>query len=464
MKWKGASLRKRLMLWLLLPLGLLSLANLLEARSNARDLANSVSDRVLLSSALAIAERVVLIGDQIEVDVPYIALEMLTSAADDRVFYKVSNAQGDFITGYRDLPTHPMSEPVIGEDPLFFDATYNGETVRIATLSRYAASSRMATRYQVMIAETTTGRDELANEIFTKALIRHVALITLAALIVWFGVGQGLKPLTRLEAALHRRSSTDLRPILHEVPQEVRHLVDAINHLLQRLEDAFSTMQRFTADAAHQLRTPLAALKTQAELALRETDPDAREETLRRLNESCWQTTRLATQLLSLAKAAPEGQTGYQFQDVDLGNLCRFVATRKVPEAMNRGLDLGVVTPEDHPAMVSGDPTMLEEALKNLLHNALGYCPAGSHITASVVTDPSHVTLIVEDNGPGIPEEHRERVFERFFRGNARGGTEGCGLGLAIVKEIAERHHAVISLTPGADNRGTKISLCFPAA
>lgn len=465
MKWRNASLRRRLLIWLLIPLLLISSLMLFEVRSNAVHSANQAFDRALLSSALAIADRVVLIGGQIEVDVPYVALEMLTSSAQDRVFYQVSTAQGEFITGYEELPPVPEELMPLLEEPVFYDAEYNGERVRIGALSRYVASARMATRFHVLVAETTGTRESLSEDILARAAVRQFGLILIAALIVWFGIGQGLKPLARLEEALNRRSPSDLRPILHDVPTEVRHLVGAINHLLKRLENTLSTMQRFTADAAHQLRTPLAALRTQAELGLREKDPEKLHDVMEKLAALTRQTSHLANQLLASARSAPEGLAGRPFVRIDLGEITRGVTGSKVPEALERGIDLGYEG-LDGVAPIMGDATLIEELLKNLIHNALTYCPEGSSVTVRLTPETgntSFVKLVVEDDGPGIPLEHRKHVFERFYR-VSDSGEDGCGLGLSIVREIALRHDTRIRLDEPEDHSGAIFSVRFRLA
>lgn len=465
MKWRNGSLRRRLVIWLLIPLLAISSLMLLEVRSNAIQSTNQAFDRALLSSALAIADRVVLIGGKIEVDVPYVALEMLTSSAEDRVFYQVSTAQEGFITGYEDLPPVPEALLPLREEPVFYDAVYNGETVRIGALSRYVASVRKATRFQVLVAETTGTRTLLSEDILASAAARQIVLIVIAAAIVWFGIGQGLKPLTRLEEALNRRSPTDLRPILHDVPVEVRHLVGAINQLFQRLENSLKTMQRFTADAAHQLRTPLAALRTQAELGLREEYPEKIHRIMETIATTTRQTSHLANQLLASARAAPEGLAGRSFDRIDLCDITRSVTGAKVPEALERGIDLGYEGVIE-PVFIMGNATLIEELLKNLVQNALTYCPEGSSVTVRLDLEESRnrIKLTVEDNGPGIPAEHHADVFKRFYRIADGGQAEGCGLGLSIVKEIAARHETKVTLSQPTRHSGCVFSVIFPLA
>jgi two-component system sensor histidine kinase TctE len=251
MNWRNRSLRRRLVVWLLTPLFVIFAAMLAESYSSVGRSADKAYDRSLLGSALAIAERVVAIDGQLEVDLPYVALEMLTSTAQDRVFYKVTGPNDGFITGYRDLPS-PPSGLAMDDQPLFHDVTYRGEEVRVVTLSRAIVDRNLSGRFLVQVAETVSGRELLTREILTGAAARQLLLIAVAGLITWFGIGRAFKPLNHLQQAIRRRSPSDLRPLGQDVPKEVRHLVDAINQLMDRLKVNIETMQRFIADASHQ--------------------------------------------------------------------------------------------------------------------------------------------------------------------------------------------------------------------
>jgi two-component system sensor histidine kinase TctE len=247
---------------------------------------------------------------------------------------------------------------------------------------------------------------------------------------------------------------------VQNAPGEVRSLVGSMNQLLSRLSDALAAQQRFIADAAHQLRTPLAGLRTQTELALRQEDAEEVHRTLRQIDTATARTTHMVNQLLSLARAEPGANRLYAPQPLDLGALARLTTTEWVPRAIERNIDLGFECKADA-AMIEGDAILLKELLGNLLDNAIRYTPAGGQVTVEVTAKPNTCVLSVEDNGPGIPAEERERVFERFHRllGN---GADGCGLGLAIVREIALGHGATIELADGAGGKGTRIVLEFP--
>ncbi len=459
MSWQRKSLRRRLLLWLLGALAVISALMLFEVRSSATKAANEAYDRVLLGSALAIAERVVVVGEQLEVDVPYVALEMLTSAAQDRVFYQVVGPGNAFITGYDDLPIVDGNEIPKNDSPLFFDADYRGDAIRAGVISRHISGGRLSARFTVMVAETVEGRNNLINEMMTAAVVRHLVFILVAGIVLWIGIGWGLKPLVRLEAALNRRTPSDLRPIEHEVPQEVRHLIDAINDLMKRLGASIEAMQRFTANAAHQLRTPLAAIQTQAELASDAKDPEEISRRLEHLNRSTKQTSRLINQLLSLARTHQENEN-FQSEAIDLKRLSEDVTRTYVPLAVVQEIDLGF-EPEDPVSSIFGNEELIKEALKNLIENALNYCPKGSTVTVRLKQNTQHVVLLVEDNGPGISKGEQDKVFERFYRSETR-DDEGCGLGLPIIKEIMERHGGSIEYRDMRPGSGAFFILVFP--
>ena len=454
MSWWKHSLKGRLALWIIVPLAFVSVFMLFDVRENSRRAANEVFDRVLLGSALAIAERVVMDGNEIVVDVPYVALEMLTSAAQDRVFYQVSEAGDQFITGYSDLPRVPAQLELSEDRPFFYDATYKGSQVRIGAISRFLSSPRRSAQVTILIAETVGARNALIGELIRDAAVRLSLIIAVAAIIVWFGLSRGLKPLQRLEQAINRRNREDLRPLEHEVPNEVSHLVDSINHLMGRLSRSIEGMQQFTANAAHQLRTPLAAIKTQTELALKQNDPKETQTTLTHLHASAEQTTRLINQLLSLSRAAPQ-ETTSAYEEFDIQKLCVDVTRDMVPAALACDIDLGFEG-ANTPIPMRGDQTLFEELIKNLIDNALNYCPPGTHASVRLSNGGGEIVLEVEDDGPGVPDVESERVFERFYRGNDP-SVSGCGLGLSIVREIARSHGGDAVILPRHEPGGTLV-------
>ena len=434
------SMRRRLLLWLVIPLLLLCGFLLVQSFFSARAAADRSYDRLLQASALAISERVIFLDGHVDVDLPYAALEMLASTAQDRVFYRISDPQGGFVTGYRDLPA--ATEPAApGSTPRFYDARYHGEAVRMVSLSKPVISGRLT----IEVAQTRDERRQLTWELALSTTWRLLLLIAVAGVLIWWGVQRNLAPLAALRQELRQRSARDLHPLESPAPCEIAPLVTAINQLMARLEASLGGMQRFIADAAHQLRTPLAVLHTQAELALREPDQTASRSALQALLDSTRRATRLANQLLDHARASSDIGV-LDLSTVDLPKLAAEITAEFVPIALRRDMDLGLEAGPS--AFVQGDQVLLCELLKNLIDNAIRYCHRGARITVRVYQRSGSVCLEVEDNGPGIAPAERERVFDRFYR-SVDVDSEGSGLGLAIVKEIVQAHSGQISLATG---------------
>lgn len=442
---RAHSLRRRLLVWLLVSTVVFEGLALLDTWGEATRTANTVSDRVLIGSALAMAERVTVgIDGMLEADVPYSALEMLTSTAQDRVFYRIDGPQG-FITGYEELP-----RAALAEDRGFADVVFAGEAVRVATLSRAATTGEGMTPFTVTVAESTLARRELARTILLRSALRMGLFILLAAGIVWVAVTLSLRPLARLEAALSARSPDDLRPILDPTPQELAALIAAMNGFIARAGTAIAAFRNFTGNASHQLRTPLATLRAELALAERATSPEDIRAAVARADRAVARAERILAQLLVLARVdAARGP----LQAVDLDELARRVTGDLVPDAARRTLDLGY---EGAPAQVHAEPILLEELLRNLIDNALAYAGTGAEVTVRVSVP---ATITVEDNGPGIPAEGRDVLMRRFSRGTA---GRGLGLGLPIVAEIAALFKGTVRIEerPGG---GLRVSVDFPA-
>ncbi|WP_119259025.1 sensor histidine kinase [Shinella zoogloeoides] len=456
----AASLRRRLLLWLLVSTAVIGVVALVDTYNEAVTTANNVSDRVLAGSALAIAERVVVTENgALEVDIPYVALEMLTSAAQDRVFYRVDGPPGRFITGYQTLPTiAEMGGRSIG----FADATFRGEPIRIAVLQRSASTGINSVPFAVTVAETTIARRQLTQTILLRSALRLAMMIAGAAAIVWIAVTVSLRPLYRLGDAIAERSPNDLHPIEQRAPSEVQGLVDTVNSFMVRLQSALDALRHFSGNASHQLRTPLAIIRTQLALAGRAATLEEAQEAARKGDAAVAHAERILAQLLLMAKIDAAGSNEPQtLAAVDIAALAQQLTADRVPAAAEAGIDLGYEG--DGPAFARVEPLLFGELLRNLVENAIAYAGRGAEVTVSVRQGRDAVCLTVEDNGPGIPPERRTLARQRFARGEHR-DAPGMGLGLPIVEEIAALFDAAMTLESGPAGRGLHVAIRFPAA
>ncbi len=454
------SLRGRLLLWLLVPLVGIGLIALADTYREAVDTANAVSDRVLAGSALAIAERVV-VGESgaLEVDIPYVALEMLTSAAQDRVFYRIDGPNGAFITGYQTLP---VIEGLGREESRYADASFRGEPIRLASLSRTASTGASSVPFVVTIAETTIARTKLAQTILLRSALRLGILIGSAVAIAWLAVTYSLRPLYRLRDAIAERNPDDLHPIEQSVPREVRGLVDTVNSFMGRLNSTLGAMRHFTGNASHQLRTPLTIIRTQLALSARARSLDEARSAAKVGDDAVAHAERVIAQLLLLAKVDEAASDRLKNLDtINLTELASALTAEFVTRAHTSGIDLGFEG--ETPLYINGEPMLLGELIRNLIENALTYAGSGAEATVKVFASSGDVLLAVEDTGPGIPAAELEDVRRRFVRGRT-GEKPGAGLGLPIVEEIAALFGGRLELTAGADGRGLCVRASFPAS
>jgi two-component system sensor histidine kinase TctE len=312
---------------------------------------------------------------------------------------------------------------------------------------------------QILVAETLVKRERMVRQLLASTALPEVAFFLVALGVVWYGVGRGLAPLEDLRAELAARAPRDLRPVAEEhAPLEVRPLVQALNDLLRRLGESIDAQSRFVADAAHQLRTPLAALQAQVDAARREAMPPELAATVDHLHAAARRAAHLARQLLTLASVEPSTGRPFEPEPTDLAAVTQARVADWLAHADAKAIDLGF---ELAPAPVAGEPNLLAEFAANLVDNALHYTPHGGEVTLRTGRRDGRVFLEVEDNGPGIPAAERGRVFERFHRVKGTPG-EGTGLGLAIVREIAHRHGAAIEVGAAPSGRGTVITVSFP--
>jgi len=453
------TLRSRLLLWVSAPLLTLWIISTLVDHEVAKGFVNLNYDRALLDTALDLGRNVREANNQLYLDLPKPVIEMLISGEQGRFFYRANGPQGEYISGDPDMPDPPTTSQT--DRVVYYDATYRGRLLRAVAVRVPVRPGSGKGALLIQVAERAQIRNDSARQIMLRMMIPQGILVLLASLAIWFGVGIGLRTLTSVRREIASRSHVDLSPIDEkELPHELLPLISSMNDLLSRLSAALAAQQRFIADAAHQLRTPVAALKTQTELAIRQVHDKEARAAFKHLHSAADHAARLVSQLLTLARAEPGSHRSVIRQAVDLVVLARQTTGEWVPRALAHELDLGF-DDDSAAATISADPFLLREMLNNLIDNAICYTPAGGHITVRIRTSSTSAMIDVEDSGPGIPEAEREKVFERFYR-IPGGAPEGCGLGLAIVREIAQGHDATTEISPGAGGRGTRVTVSFP--
>lgn len=473
---KGHRLRlsRQLLLWLLLPQIVLWAAGGAAAYRLAASYVDQALDMGLAQSSRALARQLKPLGDGLLIDFPRAAQAILEADPQDRQFYVVSSPPGSFILGNHTLPPPPPevqanSQP---DRPFFYDGLMpsmpGSDTlvqVRVVALYQLLDAEFGAAPQQVLIqvARSKTTREQLVERILIDMLLPLSTLMVLMSLIVWFGIQAGLAPIRRLRQQVEGRAASKLDPIeLDGAPLELHALAQALNTLLADARQHLEQQRRFIGDAAHQLRTPLAGLKAQTELALQQLETSERAELRQRLakvHESAARSAHLVNQLLSLARSEP-GAPLPQMQRTDLQALLQTVVADWVPKALRAQIDLGWEHRDGPAAWVWAEPTLLREAISNLIDNAILYAGTGAEITVGLDSASEPLHIWVRDNGPGIAPELRERAFERFFRGTQQGN--GCGLGLAIVRDIVRRHGGEVALRHPPEG-GLEVRISLPA-
>lgn len=458
---RRASLRTELLLRLGVPLAALVPFNVWTTYLDARSTADLVQDRTLTASARVIAERVQSVDGVIEAPIPPAALEMFVAEEPDRVVYRVLDPDGDLIAGYADGPM-PAVRPE-GLAPLHFDGRFQGHPVRAVALNQPIVSSEGTRDGLVVVGSTLRNHDRLVADLWVKALRDQVLLVAAACLLAAYGLTRGLSRLTRLRDRVLARDPKHPDRLADEaLPSEFRPLAVALDDAFERIEADVAIQRRFVANAAHQLRTPLTILKTQAGVGLREEGAEPAREALRAVDRSVGAMNRLVNQLLSLARA--ERGAGVVRKDpIDLVAVLRARLDDLALLALERGVDLAFETEASEIPFV-GHSTLLGEVVVNLVENALRHTPAGGEVVVRLVAEEDAVELVVEDSGPGIPETERERVFERFHRLD-RSDQSGTGLGLSVVREAVAAHDGTVALTGRADGRsGLRVVVRLPVA
>lgn len=491
------SIRLRLLKWLIGPILVLNLAGGALIYALAWIPAQHAFDQNLGDAAAGLGARLSMGEHGLQLDLPARAEQVLRSDGDDEVFFSVRSPQGALIAGDADLP------PVPGPRPAAWDAAMRGEAVRVATLtvavpqsttraaaafasaavapaagahaqaSSPATASRAAARVagepgtlpaagaaeaSVTVAKTVRKRTQ-ARQAIVRALVLLETLFALAAVgLIWFSVSSGLRPLNRVRAMLASRSAGDVSPLPPAgVPYELEPVAQALNGLLDRVHSGARAQQDFLANVAHQLRTPLAGLRTQLDVLARRHGDTETAHALAMMQSSTDRMIRQTNQLLALARAEPSHFEKKRLEPLQLDQLLADTVQHFVHQAARKRIDLGF---ELEPAVVKADPFLLRDLVDNLIDNAIRYTPENGAVTVACRQTGAGAVLTVEDSGPGIPPGRREAVFSRFVRLDDK--TTGSGLGLAIVRDIAHAHGATVAIDTPASGQGALFTVQFP--
>jgi two-component system sensor histidine kinase TctE len=460
--------------WMLAPLLLLWPMSIAITYLVAKSIANQPFDHALEDSVTVLAQQVKEVDGKVAARLPGSARDILRADDVDSVYFQITGPRGELADGDRDLPLPPPEDAERSGRVHFRNENLHGTPVRVAyawvnlqPLLEPAAGRENEPRLAlVQVAETLEKRAQLANEIIKGVILPQFIILPVILALVWFALSRGLSPLAQLQERIRARPPDDLSPIdSRQVPEEISPLVGSLNDMLARLAHTIDAQKRFIADAAHQMKTPLAGMRMQSELALRQVDPQEIHRSLEQLATSSESATRLVNQLLALARAENQPHAGLAFEPLDLVDLARSVVLDWVPASFAHEIDLGYEAPEGK-LDIAGNAIMLRELLSNLIDNALRYTPSGGSVTVRLRASSGQVLLEVEDTGPGIAPGERPRVFERFYR-ILGSSASGSGLGLAIVREIAQQHGADIEIfnNPRSTHKkfpGSLFRLTFP--
>lgn len=456
--------------WMLAPLLLLWPISIAVTYIAAKSIANQPFDRALEDRVLILAQQIKQQDHQTKSQLNEPARAILRADDLDNIYFQIKDSQGRLIDGENDIPAPEEEEKPVNGVISFRNERMHGVDVRVAygtirlpstqspKIAQKAAQKNKdgdpaerdgeAEQISIQVAETLEKRAVLANEIIKGVILPQFIILPIALALVWLALSRGLAPLTELQHRIRARRSDDLSPIdSHQVPEEISPLVHSLNEMLGRLSQTIAIQKRFIADAAHQMKTPLAGMRMQSELALRQTDQEEIHRSLLQLSKSSEAATRLINQLLTLARAENQAPTTNQvIEPIDLTDLARSVVQDWISTSLMHGIDLGFEQTNEA-LIIFANPLMLRELLSNLIDNAIRYTPKGKNVTVrTAINYNQNLAIIeVEDNGPGIPKNERANVFNRFYR-ILGSNVSGSGLGLAIVREIAQQHGATIEI------------------
>ncbi|MEG5465732.1 sensor histidine kinase [Enterobacter chuandaensis] len=465
MRWvKPQSLYLQLLLFLGLPLLLLWGLSAFNSYVSALQAATQAYDRTLLSSARTISERLEVRNGRLAVDVPWVVLDSFELNMNDRLYYKVVDPDGRVISGYDDLPKMPpatsrtMLYPALA---WFYHTEYRGQAIRVARLLQPVNDANIFGMAEIYVAETLQSRRYLASQLLFSSWVSQGLLVLLTLVLTAWLLRRVLRPMRQLSSLMVRREPGLLAPLPELLPwSETRLLIVAFNRYIDRLRGVLSRQERFNADASHQLKTPLAVLKTQVSVALARQDPALWQESLRAMNATLDDTIVLTERLLQLSTVKGKEQGDRQFAPVDLVQVVQNCCFSRLAQARSKAIDLGYDGIQQ-PVTIEGDDVLLGELCANLLENAIKYTPAGGTVTVFLRVDGGAVELSVEDSGPGIEEDQIHQAMLPFHRLDNVGEAAGSGIGLALAGDIARLHRSHLQLTRSETLGGLCVKMRF---
>lgn len=432
------SLRYRLAVTLIGVVAVLTLLFYFALRAYAAQIALQSQDNILSASVTAILDAAIIRDGAVKIDIPYAAFSMLNTETDDRVFYAIYQ-NNLLLSGYADLP-FPQREARMNST--YKSGVYLGVAIRQVTASRVLAGGDIRTRITATVAQTQDSLSGILQRIARNAALYGVGFFSLAVVLAIWATSSTIGPLKRLAESVARRGPQDLSPIVKPVPSEMTPLVSSLNSLMTRLDKSFSQSEEFIAEAAHRVRTPLATVRSHAEVTLQRVDKEENRQALRSMIRAIDESSRAAGQLLDHAMITFRANQ-LEYQAIDLVELAREFVQRLTPLGDMKDVELRLET--DTTVMVSGDAILIQNAVRNLMDNALKYSPVESVIIVRVLATPSaHLSII--DQGAGFPTDEIDSLTGRFARGRNSAGTIGSGLGLTIAQDVAIAHGGKLSI------------------
>ncbi len=451
------SIGRRLTLLLAGVAALLSILSWSMVSSFARQAAERTQDNILAASATIIAETLRTEQGEVRLELPYAAFSMLGAVSEDRVFYHVE-AGGETLTGYENLTRG--STPAVPGQVVFDTVVYRQATLRMASITRLVLAGPEPVPVTVSVAQTRNGVGVISNDLSQTAAALSVAFFVLAVALSAFAAGTSLRPLNEIAEAVARRGPSDLRPLRRSAPTELAPLLQSLNRLIDRLGQSQRRSEDFITEAAHRVRTPLATVRAQAELALHSATETEEKRRLRQMIRAVDESSRSAGQLLDHATVAYRAEDLARDQ-IDLADIAVTVAAALQPTAGMRDIDIELHT---EPALVLGDKVLLENALRNVLDNAIKYSPDETTISLAVTPQDQTAKIEVCDQGPGLGDGPVEHLTRRFRRGANVEGIVGSGLGLTIANDVLMAHGGRLHLESRSEGGGTCVSLVLPLA